>query len=449
MKTLQIPKDVSYIIETLEAAGHEAYIVGGCVRDMVLGIKPKDYDITTSAEPMQVKDLFERTIDTGLAHGTVTIMMDKEGYEVTTYRVDGTYEDHRRPTSVNFTKSLEEDLLRRDFTINAMAYNHRSGIVDLYDGIGDLERGLIRCVGQATARFNEDALRMLRAIRFAARFRFEIEATTILAIKDLSHLIKKISAERIHMELTQTLCSNNPDYMGLLVTYGLLQHIIPEFIPCVGLQQNHPYHIYPVDQHVYECLKHTPQTEAMRWAIYLHDIGKGTTRTTDAQGVDHFKGHPKVSVALSKKILKRLKFDNKTRDLILFLIETHDVRFEANKKSVRRAMAKMTPERFLDYLTIQEADMKGQAPDKLALRLEDLQNKRSLYEEIMEEDSALSIKELMITGTDLLNIGIPSGQSIGQCLNYLLDLVLEDPDLNDQSVLLQKAKVWLETEKEG
>ncbi len=288
MNKFNINEDVKYILGELHAGGYEAYIVGGCVRDMILGITPHDYDITTSAEPLEVKALFDRTIDTGLQHGTVTVLKNGIGYEVTTYRIDGTYLDNRRPESVEFTKSLEEDLKRRDFTINAMAYCEEDGVVDLYGGIVDLQAGIVRCVGGvAKERFTEDALRMLRAIRFAARFGFIIEEETSVAIKELAGLIDNISAERIHMELTKTLCSKNPDYMELLVTFGLMDKVLPEFMPNVGLVQNNPYHVYPVDTHTYVALGNIEATEALRWSIFLHDIGKGYTKTTDEQGIDH------------------------------------------------------------------------------------------------------------------------------------------------------------------
>lgn len=440
---MHIPENVQYILDQLHKNGHEAYIVGGCVRDMILGIEPHDYDITTSAFPEVVKSIFGRTIDTGIEHGTVTIMIDKEGYEVTTYRIDGEYKDNRRPESVEFTGSLEEDLKRRDFTINAMAYNEEEGIIDLFNGQEDLRAGVVRCVGKATERFTEDALRMMRAIRFAARFGYDIEAETASAISQLCNLIEHISAERIHMELSKTLCSIHPEYVEMFVTFGLIDTIMPEFKPCVGLAQNHPYHIYDVDKHTYECLKHIEADEALRWAIYLHDIGKGYTKSTDDQGVDHFYGHPRVSVELSEKILKRLKFDNKTKKRVMQLIDFHDYRFENTLKSVRKAMAKMGSHLFLDYLAVQRADIMGQSPDKETVRLEDLDLKEALYKEVLRLEQCVTVKGLAISGKELMDLGIPRGTIIGAVLNHMLQLVIEDPSLNTTETLVKEAKIYL------
>ncbi len=442
---MHIPNNVEKVLEKLHNAGFEAYIVGGCVRDMLLDIEPHDWDITTSAEPLEVKGLFERTIDTGIEHGTVMVMMDKEGYEVTTYRLDGEYTDHRRPDSVDFTKSLTEDLKRRDFTINAMAYNKEDGVVDLFDGQKDLEKGIIRCVGVAKERFTEDALRMLRAIRFAARFGFVIDLETEDAVKSLANLIESVSAERIHMELTKTLCAKHPETIELLATYGLMEYVMPEFKPNVGLVQNHPYHIYPVDQHTYECLKNIEAEEGLRWAIYLHDIGKGYTKTTDDQGIDHFYGHPKISVELSDTILSRLKFDNKTRKRILQLIETHDYRFKANLKSVRKAMAKMGTELFPQYIAVQRADVLGQNPDKGPERIEDLKTKETLFKEVLDLNQCVTIKDLAVSGKTIIGMGVSKGELIGEVLNHLLTYVLEVPENNETSLLIREANRYLKS----
>ena len=445
---MHIPAHVKHILEQLHKNGHEAYIVGGCVRDMILGIEPYDYDITTSAEPEEVKTVFSRTIDTGIEHGTVTVMMDGEGYEITTYRIDGKYLDNRRPDSVVFTKSLEEDLKRRDFTINAMAYNEEEGVIDLYEGQEDLKAGIIRCVGVPEERFNEDGLRMLRALRFAARFGFVIDGATEAAIIKLSHLMINISAERIHTELTKTLCSKNPGYMARLADYGLLEHIIPEFMPCVALTQNHPYHIYDVDAHTYECLKHTPSEEGLRWAVYLHDIGKGYSKTTDDQGVDHFYGHAQLSVKLSDGILKRLKFDNKTRKRVLTLIGHHDYRFPSDLKAVRKAVAYIGKDLFADYLAVQYADISGQAPDKMKERLTDLEDKEKQFARVLKLAQCVEIKDLAIDGNDLMAMGVPRGKRIGEVLNHLLQLVIETPDMNNRDQLLFAAQSYRNREKD-
>lgn len=442
---MRIPNPVQFILSQLHKAGHEAYIVGGCVRDKILGIEPHDYDITTSARPEVVKALFERTIDTGIEHGTVTVMVEGEGYEVTTYRLDGHYTDHRRPDSVDFTQSLTEDLKRRDFTINAMAYSPEAGIVDLFGGQEDLKSGIIRCVGAPKERFNEDALRMLRAIRFAARFGFVIEPETEEAIGALSGLIANVSAERVHVELTKTLCSGHPAYMEKLVAYGLMDVIIPEFRHVVAMPQNHPYHSYTVDQHIYRCLPHIPPEEGLRWTMYFHDIGKGVTRTTDDAGIDHFYGHEAESVAMARDILNRLKFDNKTKKKILTLIEHHDLRFPATKKSVRKAIAKIGDDLFDDYLKVNQADVMGQSPDKTQGRLEEIALKRQLAEEIRAEGQCVTIKDLALSGRDVMALGAVKGPLIGRVLDHLLALVLEDPALNTKEALMDESRHYLQS----
>lgn len=440
MEKFDLPIEVDFILNKLHRNGFEAFVVGGCVRDMVLGHGPADFDITTSAEPQDVKNLFDRTIDTGIEHGTVTVMRGKVGYEVTTYRLDGKYTDHRRPESVSFTKSLTEDVKRRDFTINAMAYNHQVGVVDLFDGIGDLKKGIIRCVGNPIQRFEEDALRILRAIRFAARFGYAIDADTEIAIRAGAGLLSKISGERIRMELTKTMLSPHPEYMKKLAVYGILPVILPEFVPSVGLAQNHPYHRLSVDEHVYACLMATPKEEGLLWAVYLHDIGKGYTKSTDEKGIDHFYNHPRVSVKLAKDILARLRFDNKTRDRILKLIDFHDYRFKANETCVRKAAAKMGADLFMDYLAVQAADIAGQAYDKFDLSMQEVHEKKDIFQAILDKEACLTIKDLAIKGGDLMDLGVERGEAIGHYLKGALEVVLEDPQMNTKEALLDYIK---------
>lgn len=437
MQTINVPKDVLEVLNLIHEAGEEAYVVGGCVRDALLGVTPHDWDITTSATPEQVKSLFKRTVDTGLSHGTVTVLVHDEGYEVTTYRVDGKYEDYRRPKEVTFTRSLSEDLLRRDFTINAMAYNHEEGIVDLYNGREDLEAGVIRCVGTAWDRFNEDALRMLRAIRFSAKLGFDIEETTYKAMKDLAHLIQHVSAERIHVELTKTLISPNPSQMKELVTCGLIEYIIPEFKEVVGLVQNNPYHKFTVDNHIYESLKYIAPEPHLRWAMYLHDIGKGFTKTTDDKGIDHFYKHPGVSEKIAGKTMKNLKFDNKTYDRVIKLIRFHDDRFAISKKSVRKAINRVGVDYFDDLLLIKEADIKSQHHDYEEENLGKLKEIIDFYEEILDDNECLTIKNLAINGNDIKQAGVTEGKLIGEALKYLLEQVLENPEINNREQLMR------------
>ncbi len=441
MKHFQIPKNVEIILDTIHEAGEEAYIVGGCVRDLLLGMKPNDWDITTSALPGKVKNLFDRTIDTGLDHGTVTVMIGSEGYEVTTYRIDGDYEDHRRPDKVVFTRSLKEDLLRRDFTINAMAYNPDQGIIDMYDGMRHLEDRIITCVGNPVDRFEEDALRMLRAIRFSAKLGFEIEKETYDAIILLKDLIGHVSAERIQVELTKTLVSPNPYRIKEIVETGLSTCIMPELDRIIGLGQNHPYHEFPVDEHTYRSLEAIEADRVLRWTMLLHDLGKGLTKTTDEEGIDHFKKHPHVSEKLAKDILKRLKFDNKSMDRICRLIRYHDHRFPATPKSIRKAVHTIGNDYFMDYLKVRRADVMAQALNKRQASLAHLEEVEAGYHEIMEANQCLDLGDLAVSGRDMIELG-HKGRAIGEILNHLLNVVLEDPDMNHKDLLMDKARQW-------
>ena len=324
MIKIQIPDSVQFIIQTIEEAGFEAYAVGGCVRDSILGRMPNDWDITTSAKPEEVKKLFRHTVDTGIQHGTVTVLVKKECYEVTTYRIDGEYEDGRHPKQVNFTSLLSEDLRRRDFTINAMAYNEKSGLVDLFGGQDDLEKGIIRCVGDARERFTEDALRIMRAVRFSAQLGYEIEEKTAEAIKELAPTLARISVERIQVELVKLLVSNHPEYVLKLYEMGLTKVFLPEFDSMMETPQDNPHHIYSVGMHTIKAMQLVSNDKLLRLAMLLHDTGKATTRSTDEKGIDHFHGHPVESSIIAKKVLKRLRFDNETIDRVSLLVLYHD-----------------------------------------------------------------------------------------------------------------------------
>lgn len=436
---IEMPIGVQAIIKILYDNGFEAYAVGGCVRDVVLGNKPHDWDITTSATPSEMKKLFHKTIDTGLQHGTITILQSDGAYETTTYRVDGDYEDHRRPTSVNFTRSLLEDLKRRDFTINAMAYNEQEGLVDPFNGTKDLASKVIRCVGNANDRFCEDALRMMRAIRFSAKLGFDIDKTTYKAIKKNAHLIENISAERIQEELNKTLLSMHPDYVRYLVDVGIMERIIPEFMPIVGLSQHNPHHIYNVDEHTYEGLKAIEPTKILRWTMFLHDLGKGATGTIDEKGIGHFYNHAMISCDYAKNIMDRLKFDNASKNAILKLVKYHDYRFEPKGKSVRKAMNKIGQEFFEDYLKVRRADAKAQNPEFLEVKLEALAKVEKKYREVLSKEECFTIKSLAINGKDLIALDIKEGKVIGDILEKLLEMVLDNPEMNEKEKLIQKA----------
>ena len=440
---IAIPKHANYIIKTLQHHGYEAYIVGGCVRDAVLGRNPSDWDITTSAKPLQIKSIFNKTIDTGLKHGTVTVMMEKEGYEVTTYRIDGTYEDHRRPNEVTFTTSLREDLMRRDFTINAMAYNDKDGLVDLFGGIEDLEKKMIRCVGKADDRFDEDALRMLRAIRFAAQLGFEIDEEAKNAIRRKYRFLKDVSAERIQVELTKTLTSPHPELLKTAYELGMTSVFLPEFDEMMETSQNNPHHKYNVGDHTIEVMKNIQADKVKRLAALLHDVAKPVTKSTDNAGVDLGDNHNKKRAEMSEEILRRLKYDNHTMKAVKHLIEWHDFRWDdesyAGIKKVRRLVSKVGIDAFEPLLELQRADILGQSSYRQDNKLKVLDEVMEIFQEVKRNHDCLTIKDLNIDGVDLIRSGIPAGKRMGIILERLLDMVIEEPKLNQRPVLLELA----------
>lgn len=435
---IQIPENANEIINILMEHGYEAYVVGGCVRDSILAKTPMDWDITTSASPMQVKEIFHRTVDTGIQHGTVTVLMDKEAYEVTTYRVDGEYEDHRRPKEVLFTKSLEEDLKRRDFTINAMAYNEQEGLKDLFCGEEDLKKGIIRCVGDPKERFDEDALRILRAIRFAAQLDFEINEKTQEAISSRYPHLADISAERIQVELTKLLVSNHPEKLLLAQQLGITKIVLPEFDEMIKTEQNNPHHCYSVGIHTLHAVCAIAPDPILRWTMLLHDVAKPVCKKTGEDGIDHFYEHDLFGVEMAKKILRRLKLDNHTIDTVSKLVRWHDYRLELpiTEKKVRRAMNKIGVELFPMLLEVQRADAKAQSNYKQQEKFERLDETEKIYKEILCKKQCVVLKDLAINGGDLIQEGIEQGVRIGEILHGLLELVLEDPSLNERETLL-------------
>ena len=436
--TIQLPEKVKYIINTLERAGYEAYAVGGCVRDSILGRCPDDWDITTSAKPLEVKALFRRTIDTGIQHGTVTVMLEKEGFEVTTYRIDGEYEDSRHPKEVTFTASLREDLMRRDFTINAMAYNDRCGLVDEFDGIGDLEEKKIRCVGNAVERFTEDALRMMRAVRFSAQLGFEIEEDTRVAIRKLAPNLKNVSAERIQVELVKLAVSPHPEYLRRAYETGITEVILPEFDRAMETKQNHPHHKYCVGEHILHSMRAIASDKVLRLTMLFHDLGKIQTRTTDEEGRDHFKGHGEVGARMAGEILSRLKFDNDTKEKVVKLVRYHDCKIEESAPAVRRAANKIGTELLWMLFAVKRADVAAQSGYKMEEKLSTLDKLEELYTEIEKRQECLTLKDLAITGKDLIQAGMQPGKELGEVLARLLELVLENPECNTKEYLLSQ-----------
>ncbi len=452
---IAVPEDARKIIRILNDAGHEAYVVGGCVRDSVLGRNPADWDITTSASPAQVKELFRRTVDTGIKHGTVTVLMKSEGvlngYEVTTYRIDGIYDDGRHPRNVTFTSDLSRDLERRDFTINAMAYHPEEGLVDLFGGKEDLSANIIRCVGDAEKRFGEDALRMMRAIRFAAQLGAQIEPDTYTAIKKLAPALEKVSAERIRVEVEKLLMSDNPEFFRLFYESGLTKVFMPEFDVCMVTTQENPHHAYNVGEHMLhavsavnlkrlaeECREDELERNKriLRLTMLLHDIGKPAKKTVDEAGIAHFKGHPELGTEMSEEILRRLRYDNDTIKMVTGLIAAHEMRYPAEKKNVRRIIGKVGEEFFPLLYYVNEADALAQSTYMREEKLQRLQDIRRLYEEIKKDNECLSLKALAVKGSDLISAGICPGPGLGIILQKMLEDVIEDPSHNDRDYLM-------------
>lgn len=445
---MQLPDSVEKIIHTLETAGYEAYAVGGCVRDALLGLTPDDWDITTSAEPEEVKALFSRTIDTGIKHGTVTVRLNGKSFEVTTYRIDGKYEDGRHPEEVTFTKSLEEDLKRRDFTINAMAVNDRTGIVDLFGGQEDLKAGIIRCVGDPMERFSEDALRMMRAVRFAAKLDFSIEEKTKKSISILKDNLRKVSAERIQVELTKLITSDHPEMMRTLYETGLTSVFFPEWDVAMVCEQNTKHHCFTVGEHTIEVMKHVRNDKIMRLAALLHDIGKSGMKRTDKKGHDHFQGHPQLSDVMADNILRRLKYDNDTIKKVCMLVRYHDERPALNPRSIRRCMREMNLD-FDDLFELKRADIAGQSDYMHEEKLAAVDKFEKLYHENLESGNCTDKKQLAVNGGDLIKAGVDKGPEMGRVMEKLLDDVIDEPSANTKETLLSRAKKYSQLAKKG
>lgn len=435
MKIL-LPEKVKYIIETLQHHGYEAYAVGGCVRDSVLGRIPDDWDITTSATPLETKAIFHRTFDTGIEHGTITVLLDKDAFEVTTYRVDGEYEDSRHPKQVSFTRSLKEDLLRRDFTINAMAYNDTDGLVDIFGGLSDIERKIVRCVGNATDRFMEDALRIMRAVRFAAQLGFDIEEETREGIRRLAPNLANISAERIQVELVKMMISKNPTMIRTAYELGITGVILPEFDVLMKTEQETPHHQYTVGEHTLKALELIRADKVLRLTMLFHDVGKPVMKTVDESGVAHFKMHEVESASITKTIMKRLKFDNDTLNKVVKLVRYHDYRMEAKPKYVRRAIHTIGEDLFEDYLEVRMADTLAQSTYLREEKIRNLKEIQACYQGIMERKECVSLKTLAVTGKDLIDSGMEPGKPIGEMLNAMLSHVMEHPEDNTKEKLL-------------
>lgn len=404
--SINIPEPVREILSTLHNAGYEAYIVGGCVRDSILGKVPGDWDITTEALPDQVKSLFKSTVDTGIKHGTVMVIKKGRGYEVTTFRIDGNYADCRHPDSVKFTRSLKEDLKRRDFTINAFAYSPEEGVIDLFDGISDLNRGLIRCVGDPEKRFSEDALRIMRAVRFSAQLSFDIEEGTAKAIEKFAPRLSKVSTERIRVEFEKTLLSENPEHVDLYGTYGLAPYIFPEVYGECFKEKN--------SRIFKEFGKESPSDlKFLRLAAFFEDL----------------------SYEKCRKTLKNFTYDNKTKETVSGIIKFKDFPVEETRASVKRAMRDMGLEIFV---LVQKYDMaRAKAFGQDTGRYEEL---LGISEDILSSKEPFRICDLAVKGNDLIEAGLPRGREIRWALESILEKVIDAPELNNKEDILKMIK---------
>ncbi len=438
---IKTPTEVKNIIKLLTDAGYEAYAVGGCVRDSIMGMTPHDWDICTSAEPQEVLFVLgkKNIVKNGEKHGTVTVLFNRIPYEITTFRSDGEYRDHRRPENVCFVRSLREDLARRDFTVNAIAYNDSTGICDYYDGAGDIEKKIIRCVGDPDKRFNEDALRILRALRFSSRLGFTIEKKTSESIHKNAPLLKSISSERIMSEFTQILMGKNTERV-LLDYSDVIAVFIPEIKPMIGMQQHNPHHIYDVWTHTVKAVAAVKNERLLRLCAFFHDIGKPRCATIDDRGIGHFKGHPSLGADMTRTILRRLKTDNKTIDSVIPLIEMHDDRALPEPKYIRRSIAKLGEPLYPQLLELKKADAMAQNPETIAEKLEYIEKLREIYENEIQIGTAFSVRELRINGNDIMTLGITDGKTIGKILTQLQAMVIDGQLKNNREELLGAVK---------
>lgn len=434
---MEIPKNVRTVLLGLENAGYEAWCVGGCVRDSLMGRRPGDWDVTTSALPEETMAVFGKAaFPTGLKHGTVTVKIGGTPVEVTTYRLDGDYHDHRRPDSVTFTRSLTEDLRRRDFTVNAMAMDLRGALRDPFGGQADLKQQMLRAVGDPDRRFDEDALRILRGLRFAAVLGFTIEAETGKSIRRNRELLKSIAAERIQVEFFKLLCGDHA--VDVLREYPEVIGVFwPELLPMVGFDQRNYHHCYDIWEHTLHAMSHVPGDLVLRCSALLHDVGKVDCFTVDEKGVGHFYGHPKVSARKAEEMLRRLKCPNELRATIVRLVEWHDKVFPRTEKSVRRALMNLGEQDLRRLIAIKRADNLAQAPEFHGTQKE-IDKFEAIMEELLKADACFSRKELAVNGKDLTAVGF-HGREVGDILQWLLEKVVDGELPNEREKLLEAA----------
>jgi len=438
--TIALPRDIEYIIATLEKNGFDAYAVGGCVRDTIMGKPPKDWDICTEALPEQTIRSFpeQRIFETGLKHGTVSLRLNHETYEITTFRTDGEYRDNRRPETVKFVRDIKEDLSRRDFTINSLAYHPKKGLIDYFGGISDIKNKKIRAVGNSDKRFDEDALRIMRALRIASVLGFEIETNTSNSIINKRQLLKNIAAERISAELNLLLCGNGVE--SIMLDYSaVIGTVIPEILPCIGFNQKNPRHNLDVWQHTIKSIANAPPGPVSRLTMLLHDIGKPVCYT-ETDGIGHFYGHQKISADMARIILRRLKYDNETVETVTKLIYHHDADIQPVGKHIKRWLNRLGEDTLRMLLEIKRADTMAHAEEVHRQRFEVLDEAKKSVDEVISQQQCFSIKDMAITGRDLIAIGITQGPEIGRALSTLLDMILDEEIPNDRKTLIEKTK---------
>ena len=441
-KTNNFKPESKTAIETLKSKGFEAFLIGGSVRDFVMGLPIGDIDITTNATPDEVKQVFSdfRVIETGIKHGTVTVLINNEPLEITTYRSEGTYSDNRHPDSVIFSNSLADDVVRRDFTMNGIAYDFDNGFCDLVGGLEDIKNQTIRCIGNAETRFREDALRILRAMRFSSVLGFEIETETKNAIHKCKDLLKNISAERIREEFTKLICGKNA-YTVLQEFSDVITVFIPEIRECVGFEQKNRHHCFDVYTHTLKAVEKSSQNNIIRLAIFFHDIGKPSVAHFDEKGEQHFYSHPKVSAEMTEKIMTRLRFDNDTKNKVVTLVKMHDSPIMINdmtkpdRKRLKKIMSQIGSELIFDLIEIKYFDNAAQS--KEWFRGEGFYTEaREIINEIINEKECFSIKHLAIDGNDLIALGF-RGNKIGETLEKCLTAVIDGKVENEKSELIK------------
>lgn len=442
---MDLPDNVDFCLRKLEDAGYEAYVVGGCVRDSLLGLVPQDYDICTSATPEEIAQVFHRysLVRNGEKHGTIGVVLDETVYEITTFRTEGDYSDNRHPDTVCFVRSLEEDLARRDFTVNAMAYSPKTGYIDLFDGQADLENRILRTVGDPKQRFSEDALRILRGVRFAVRFDLTPEAETLQAMIDLAPSLDHLAGERKFSELSKLLPIINAQQ--LIQFAPVITQAVPFLERIVGFEQCSPHHAYDVYTHTAHVVEALPNDLTLRFAGLLHDVGKPEVFTQDAEGRGHFYGHAQASAQTADGALWLLRAPTALRQQVVLLIEYHMTPIEADKKLLKRRLRSFGKETLLQLLTLQKADFYSKGVEEKSET--DFDQIDCLLEEIAQEDTCLSVKDLAVGGNDLLELGVEAGPIVGACLEHLLDLLQDEEIPNSREALLESARAYLENKE--